>query len=143
LRKRFQGLLISNKACYNFKYMDKNLLNEFKTRLEKEKGNIEKELASFAKKDESLKGDWDTRFPHSDGESGSGSLEKEADEVEEYTTLLPIEYGLETKLKNINLALEKMEKGNYGKCEKCGEEISEERLKAVPEARFCLKCENK
>ena len=123
--------------------MDKNLLNELKTKLEKEKENIEKELARFAKKDENLKGDWDTRFPHSDSEAGSGSLEKEADEVEEYTTLLPIEHGLETKLKNINLALEKMKRGNYGKCEKCDEEIPGERLKAVPEARFCLKCEEK
>ncbi len=123
--------------------MDKDLLNELKTRLEKEKLSIEKSLEKFAKKDENLKGDWDTRFPHSDSESGSGSLEKEADEVEEYTTLLPIEYGLETKLKNINLALEKINKDDYGKCEKCEEEISEERLKAVPEARFCLKCEEK
>jgi len=123
--------------------MDKDLLNELKTRLEKEKLSIEKSLEKFAKKDENLKGDWDTRFPHSDSESGSGSLEKEADEVEEYTTLLPIEYGLETKLKNINLALEKINKDDYGKCEKCEEEISEERLKAVPEARFCLKCGDK
>lgn len=123
--------------------MDENLLSELKTKLEKEKANIEKSLAKFAKEDKNLKGDWDTRFPHSDSEAGSGSLEKEADEVEEYTTLLPIEHGLETKLKNINLALEKMVKGNYGKCEKCGEEIPEERLKAVPEARFCLKCEIK
>jgi len=123
--------------------MDKNLLNELKTRLEKEGANIEKELTRFAKKDENLKGDWDTLFPHSDSESGSGSLEKEADEVEEYTTLLPIEHGLETKLKNINLALGKIEKNDYGKCEKCEEEISEERLKAVPEARFCLKCGDK
>ena len=120
--------------------MDKNLLNELKTRLEKEGVSIEKELSRFAKKDENLKGDWDTRFPHSDSESGSGSLEKEADEVEEYTTLLPIEHGLETKLKNINLALGKIKKNDYGKCEKCEEKISEERLKAVPEARFCLKC---
>ena len=123
--------------------MDQNLLNEFKAKLEKEKENIEKTLSKFAKRDENLKGDWDTRFPHSDGESGSGSLEKEADEVEEYTTLLPIEHGLESKLKNIDIALEKMKRGDFGKCEKCGQDISQERLKAVPEARFCLKCGRK
>lgn len=121
--------------------MDKNLINELKTKLEKEKENIEKELMKFAEKDKDLKGDWDTRFPYQKAKSGSGSLEEEADEVEEYTTLLPIEYGLETKLKNINLALEKIKKNVYGKCEKCGKEISEERLKAIPEAKSCLKCE--
>jgi RNA polymerase-binding transcription factor DksA len=29
-----------------------------------------------------------------------------------------------------------MEKGEYGKCEKCGREISPERLEANPAARF-------
>ena len=118
--------------------MDKNLLNKLKKKLEGEKENIEKELAKFAKKDEGLKDDWDTRYPHRNGSSGSGNLEEEADEVEEYANLLPVEYGLETKLKNINLALGKIKKGNYGKCEKCSEKIPEERLKAIPEARFCL-----
>jgi len=47
---------------------------------------------------------------------------------------------LELRLKNINLALEKIEKGRYGNCEKCGKEIDEKRLKISPEARSCLKC---
>ena len=121
--------------------MNKKLLNELKTQLEKEKRTIEEELKKFAKKDEKLKGDWDTRFPKWDGsETGSAALEKAADEVEEYSTLLPIEHSLELRLKNINLALEKIEKGRYGNCEKCGKEIDEKRLKISPEARFCLKC---
>ena len=121
--------------------MDKKLLNELKEKLEKEKITIEEELKGFAKKDEKLKGDWDTRFPKWDGsEAGGAALEKAADEVEEYSALLPIEYNLELKLKNIDLALEKIKKGEYGTCEKCGKEISEKRLKVYPEARFCLKC---
>jgi len=39
--------------------------------------------------------------------------------------------------------LEKIKKGKYGICEKCGKKIPEERLKAFPEARFCMKCEKK
>ena len=70
-------------------------------------------------------------------------MEKAADEVEEYVTLLPIEYNLESRLKNINLALEKIEKGKYGICEKCGKEIPIDRLEIFPEARFCLKCNQK
>ena len=121
--------------------MDKKLLNESRIQLEKERAKIEEELKKFAKKDEKLKGDWDTRFPKWDGsETGSAALEKAADEVEEYSTLLPIEYNLELKLKNIDLALEKIEKDKYGNCEKCGKEIDEKRLKISPEARFCLKC---
>ena len=120
--------------------MNKKLLEELKKNLEKEKSLIEKDLKGFAKKDEKLKGDWDTRFPKWDGEAGSSSLETMADEVEEYESLLPIEQTLELKLININLALEKMKKGKYGICEKCRKEIETERLKTIPEARYCLKC---
>jgi len=121
--------------------MNKKLLLELKEKLEKEKVTIEEQLKRFAKKDEKLKGDWDTIFPRFDGgEAGSAALEKAADEVEEYSTLLPIEYSLELKLKNIDLALEKIKKGKYGICEECGKEIPEERLKVSPEFRFCLRC---
>ena len=120
--------------------MDKKLVQKLKAKLEREKAKVEEQLKSFAKKDEKLKGDWDTIFPRWDGEAGGAGLEKAADEVEEYSTLLPIEYNLELKLKNIDLALEKIKKGRYGKCEKCGQEIDEKRLKIYPEARFCLKC---
>ena len=124
--------------------MDKKLLNQLKEKLEKEKNNIELQLEKFAKKDDKVKGDWDTRFPRFDGgEFGSAALEKAADEVEEYSTLLPIEHNLETQLKDINLALDKIIKGIYGKCEKCQEQIGEKRLKAYPGARLCMKCEGK
>ncbi len=130
--------------------MNKKLLQELKENLEKKRTALEKELERFAKRDEKVKGDWDTRFPKFDGgEAGSAAMEKAADEVEEYSTLLPLEYNLETQLKDINLALGKMEKpfaptrGEYGRCEKCGKEISEERLKVHPEARFCIGCEKK
>jgi len=121
--------------------MDKKLLDEFKKNLEKEKTALEEQLKKFAKKDEKLPGDWNTVFPKYDGgESGSAALEKAADEVEEYSTLLPIEYSLELRLRNIDLALEKIQKGKYGICEKCGKEIPIDRLKVSPESRFCLKC---
>ena len=120
--------------------MNKKLLLELKQKLEKERAMTEEQLKRFAKKDKKLKGDWDTRFPHWGGEAGGAGLEKAADEVEEYEALLPVEYSLELKLKNINLALEKIKKDKYGMCEKCGKKIDERRLKIYPEARICLKC---
>lgn len=120
--------------------MEEKILKELREKLKKEKKELEEELKKFAQKKESSE-DWKTKFPAFDGgEAGSGALEKEADEVEEYETLLPIEQSLESKLQNINLALEKIEKGNYGICEKCKKEIEIERLKAIPEARFCKNC---
>ena len=122
--------------------VNKKLIQELKEKLEKEKVAIEEQLKKFAKKDEKLPGDWDTVFPsYNGGQSGGAALEKAADEVEEYETLLPIEYTLETKLRDINLALEKIKKEKYGICEKCRKQIPLTRLKVSPEARFCLKCQ--
>ncbi|MCX8082292.1 MAG: TraR/DksA family transcriptional regulator [bacterium] len=44
-------------------------------------------------------------------------------------------------LENINLAIEKIEKNIYGICEKCGKKIAISRLKAIPYARYCIKCQ--
>lgn len=120
--------------------MFKSSLKKIQERLEAEKIAIEQELQRFAKKDDKLKDDWDTKFPEFNSGAGSQMMEDEASEVEEYVTKLPIEYSLETRLKNISSALEKVKKGEYGKCEKCGKAIPKERLEALPEARFCLRC---
>ena len=117
--------------------MDKDFLKKLKEKLEKEKETIEKELEVFAKRDPKLKGDWDSLYPRFDG----GALEEAADEVEEYSTRLPLEFALELKVRDINLALEKIKKGKYGKCEKCGQPISQDRLEIFPEARTCNKCQ--
>ena len=123
--------------------MREKLLKELKAKLEESRKAIVSELEKFAKKDEKLKDDWDTRYPKPGSGSGGEALEDAADKVEEYATLLPIEHSLELRLRDVNLALEKIRKNKYGKCEKCGKNIREERLKVYPEARFCSECENK
>jgi DnaK suppressor protein len=117
--------------------MKKDLKEKLKKRLEKEKREIEKELKGFAKKDLKLPEDWDTKFPKFNGETG---FEAKAEEVEEYERLLPVEHALELKLAEIERALEKIKKGKYGICEKCGKEIEEKKLKANPATRYCSKC---
>lgn len=120
--------------------MNENLLKELKEKLEERKKSIESQLKGFAEKDKNMKGDWDTKYPRTDSGTGSAQLEDAADEVEEYSNLLPVEHSLELQLVDIESALEKIKKGTYGKCEKCGKDISEERLKAYPEAKTCNEC---
>ena len=117
--------------------MEDNLLKKLKKKLEENKERLERGLKSFAERDKKLKGDWDTRYPKFNG----GKLEEEADEVEEYGNLLPVENTLEIELEKVNRALEKMKKGEYGICEKCHRPISEARLKVYPQARYCKKCQ--
>ncbi len=120
--------------------MEKELLSKLKQNLEKEKSALEKELESFATEDKTIKGNWDAKRLNAE----DTDMEEKADEVEEYDNLLSLEHSLELKLKDVNLAMEKMERGKYGICEKCGKEIEEERLLACPEAKLCIKCnENK
>jgi len=118
--------------------IDEKTLEQLKSHLELRKKELEKELAGFAQKN--ADDDWQTRYPNTSGEE---NLEEEADEVEEYENLLPVERALETKLKDIDSALEKIKKGIYGKCENCDQEIPLDRLKIFPEARICNECNKK
>lgn len=45
--------------------------------------------------------------------------------------------------KEIDDALRRLDEGTYGICTECGEEISEGRLKVVPFATHCIKCQEK
>jgi RNA polymerase-binding transcription factor DksA len=43
-------------------------------------------------------------------------------------------------LRDIDAALSRIERGTWGRCERCGESISRSRLAALPEARACASC---
>lgn len=116
--------------------MNKETSTQLKEELLEKKKNLEEELSSLAKKDPKLKGDWDAKMPR----VPEGNLEEAADEVEEYSTNLHIEFSLEKQLKNVDAALERIKRGTYGKCEKCQKNIDPERLKASPEAATCTDC---
>ncbi len=47
---------------------------------------------------------------------------------------------LMSREKAIDAALELWEKGRYGKCERCGKNISPERLEAIPYTTVCTQC---
>ncbi|HRX04619.1 MAG: TraR/DksA family transcriptional regulator [Anaerolineae bacterium] len=48
---------------------------------------------------------------------------------------------LEKKLESVNAALRAIERGRYGTCERCGEQIDPARLSAKPDAVLCLDCQ--
>jgi RNA polymerase-binding transcription factor DksA len=47
---------------------------------------------------------------------------------------------LDAKLEAIEIALERIESGNYGSCTSCNAEIGEQRLEALPTATTCRSC---
>lgn len=113
----------------------KKILEE---KLIKSKTRLEEDLRSFAQKDPEMPEDWDSKFVKMD--PGLQTEDELADEVEEYGNELGVEYSLEDQLRDVDGALERMKNGTYGLCEKCGKEITFERLQAVPEARTCTAC---
>jgi RNA polymerase-binding transcription factor DksA len=46
---------------------------------------------------------------------------------------------VEAELADVERALRRLDADSYGTCEACGEAISEERLEAMPAARFCVR----
>jgi RNA polymerase-binding transcription factor DksA len=116
-------------------------LDQIEAKLKEERSAIESELLKIAIPNKNVPGDWQSKFPYGNGDSGTASLERQADEVEEYTTRLPLEKNLETKLAAVDAAISKIANGTYGKCEKCGKNIPLERMEIYPEARFCIDCQ--
>jgi len=47
------------------------------------------------------------------------------------------------ELKEISEAFNRITDGSYGKCERCEGGIPKERLRAIPYARLCVKCQTK
>jgi DnaK suppressor protein len=48
---------------------------------------------------------------------------------------------LEDQLNLVETAIERLEQDAYGKCTNCGRDISPGRLKAMPQASLCIRCQ--
>lgn len=117
--------------------MDKNTIEKIKQDLLKSKKQIEEDLAAFTKKDRHEKDEHRTRFPDYGNKS-----DENVQEVGEYSTNLVTEKILEKTLRDIEETLSRIEKGAYGICKYCGQEIEKDRLLARPVSSACVKCKN-
>jgi sigma-B regulation protein RsbU (phosphoserine phosphatase) len=67
-----------------------------------------------------------------------GQLEERKQRLQQAIALTPGNGGLATLLREVDCALERMDKGSYGICDECHEAIEKERLLADPLVRYCL-----
>ncbi|MGX9350712.1 TraR/DksA family transcriptional regulator [Shimia sp. W99] len=63
------------------------------------------------------------------------AVEREGDEV-----LESLGQSGQDEILRIRAALQRLRDGEYGICARCGDDISEERLKVVPDAPLCKTC---
>lgn len=73
-------------------------------------------------------------------EGRSADFSEQATEQENEEVLVQLKADAEAELRQVNIALKKVETDLYGVCEKCSEDIAEERLKVIPYTQYCINC---
>lgn len=103
-----------------------------------EKKRLEDELSKLGRKSSDESGNYRAAW-----EEYGSSEEENAAEVTAYTDSLGLTYELEQALKEVNESLDRIERGSYGACAKCGKDIAEPRLMARPSSILCISCQEK
>jgi RNA polymerase-binding transcription factor DksA len=75
--------------------------------------------------------------------SSDATLADEAPLAVEREKEVTLRRSLQARLADVRRALRKIEQGTYGRCESCGEQINPQRLRAQPQAAFCISCQTK
>jgi len=60
--------------------------------------------------------------------------------TEERERVMTMARSLRTNLREVERAVMKLDDGSYGRCERCGNPIGDERLDAIPWAPLCIDC---
>jgi len=109
-------------------------LDRFKTTLDTLRDDLRKQLGDLGANpdDEELEGgDLDFGFADS------------AQSTAERGKILALVERLREQLRDVNHALERIDAGTYGVCERCGNPIGAERLEALPYSTLCVSCKQK
>jgi RNA polymerase-binding transcription factor DksA len=103
-------------------------LEDERRRLERLRATFDGERLDEESRDEAL-----AELSHLDqhlADSASETFEREKD--------LSILERIEEELDDVARALRRLDQGTYGTCEACGRPIPDERLEALPAARYCV-----
>ena len=113
-------------------------ISYFKAKLEKEKKLLINELSGISTPRAENPENWDEKETE---EAGSERADSNlvADKQEDIEERHAVSNELEIRLKEVNDALGRIEKGDYGICSVGWEEIENERLEANPAATTCKK----
>jgi len=111
--------------------MEKLELEKFKKLLLKERKRLEDERRP--KGDERDSGVELADYDNHPADAASDTFERTKDRA--------IDDNFREMLERIDAALHKIDAGTYGNCDRCGEQINADRLKAIPWATLCVKCQ--
>lgn len=118
--------------------MDTNRLDYYKKALLKEKNRVES-LINKLKENEVIETNFEASSELSFYDNHPSDLASEMNDLERGQAFKNNEMAI---LEKVEDALKSIDKGTYGICKSCGNEISEERLKFIPYTKYCIKCQN-
>ncbi len=118
--------------------MDKKRSARFET-TQKEK-LLEEKQRSLMQIEELRK---DDPFSDPDHASDNAAVDTDVREQVGHDTIEAQIKDSEKRVVQIDIALKKISKNQYGKCESCGIAIPQARLELIPEAANCLDCEKR
>ena len=101
--------------------------SEYKNQLEKEKQRLTELLAN-------------THRHMNKDEPVSADFAEQANETSNDQVVEALDYEAKLEMAQIKRALQRIEDGSFGYCEKCGEEINVKRLQAIPYVANCIDC---
>ena len=113
----------------------KRELNDIKKRLLEEREELQRQAAeieesSFGGGQSELSGDL-ASFDEEFADAGTATFEREKD--------LSLTNNIRDLTEKIDHAMELIDQGTYGLCERCGKPIEKARIKALPYATLCIK----
>lgn len=116
--------------------LTKEFIAQMKAKLLEMKTTLEADLTAVAEKDPKHPQNFNAVYP----ESASNSEDDNAEEISTFADEMSLVNELESQLKDVIKSLESIEKGSYGMCKYCGNEIDQKRLEARPHSSSCVSC---
>ncbi len=114
--------------------MNQATTNELRMFLEAELARLQEEVDTIAREGHETLSEASGENNYRDhmADQGSATFSRELD--------MTLEENTRDVLLAVRHALTRMDEGTYYSCERCGVEIGEERLKALPTATLCITC---
>ena len=116
------------------KKFSKQFVSEQKKRLEEERKKNLNQIELLKK---------DDPFADPDHASDNAAVDTDVREQVGHDTIEAEIKDMKKRVVDIDNALKKINKKQYGYCERCKKPIFQARLKLIPEASFCIDCEKR
>ncbi len=116
--------------------MNDQKVKEIAARLEDERARLQAEVDQIAREGHEALSDASGENNYRDhmADQGTATFSRELD--------MTLEENVREALTAVNNAIERIETGEYGTCERCGKAISVDRLEAMPTATLCISCKS-